>query len=661
MKTSGIPSSFSPFENYYQTSLPSVTELTIMTSTELRSLGARLAKAYTEAIEAIKPAKPEQIDELTDLINPNGTEKAEELARKKADEAQAQKLQYLINKLVSTPREFGIKLEYGRNTTIQSLAARLSDRKWWVRKITQLADEMREHQAQLSGALGGRRSPMSCCSDATIEVMRERKRRTDQALKSKFKVKKSPDGAKVFSLYEISTAAKKNRLNELFLDIKALETIAEQKSYGCAFITLTAQPRFHSNPKNGKKTYDGSSAREANLSIQKDWRSILDGLDNLGVKRKSGSYFGFRVVELHDDGCPHWHILFFFDKGLGIIESVEKSIERLYDRQGRGQYFRKSKKDIVRMIGNTHGNPAKPSSYIFKYIAFALDSDEEKCSDLAYRYKCAIRAMRARQYDFFGVKCAMGKQRALKGIARTDQAPQHIKKLADELHLPADASNRKERQLRARVKFLEEDAKKLKVSQEIVKNRYGETVKVDRWIKHEDDNDVVQFTGLCEDISVEEARRLKPKSDVGDVPITLKPGGDAPVTISVNYSRKSKDPKLKLQPPVTPKLKYKHDRELARLLGFSTEALYDSGIATSPRRPAQGASRGFKAWCIHAEQSVPERAGSAPLEPAQARSRSRRRKPRNAAIKNGLSKQALEWLETQNSLGGSSRPAPTRL
>lgn len=495
MSTHHVFGEDSPYETYYQTDLPSTIELARMCASDLTRLSAKLAYAYSVVMPEYGVAR--------------------------------------IREVVSTPREFGIELKSNCNSSLLSLTARLKDRKWWGRKVSQLADETREHQAQLAGMLGGKYPNMACCSDATLEIFRERKTRSDSALKSQFKAKFDTSGnATVFSLYEISESAKKSRINELFLNVKAMEAIAENSSYGCAFITLTAAPEFHSNPKRGKSSYDGSTARAANMSIQKDWRSILDGFDNLGVKRKSGSYFGFRVVELHEDGCPHWHILLFFDKSKGIIESAEMSIKRLYKK--RGSYFEGQKGNIVRIIEKSDDTTARPSSYIFNYIAYALEGGAGKDEGMAYRYKCAIRAMRARQYDFFGLKCAMGKQRALKSIARTEDAPKHIRKIAHELHLPKGANNRNERQLLARVEFLEGGAEDLEVGQDVVENRYGETVTVSRWIRHKLDNEAVQFTGLCEEITEEEAKRLRAEKTSREVDEVEA------VTIITNYSRKAK-------------------------------------------------------------------------------------------------------------------------
>jgi hypothetical protein len=157
---------------------------------------------------------------------------------------------------------YGINVCNAKKTSLDSLCKRLCDEKWWRRKIMKLADEKREHLAHLNKELGGRNPSQTCCTDRTIEMYRERQEVTNKFLESRHKVIYSPHGEPyVFNLYEVSIKARHNRLNELFLDIKALESIALKKEFMCAFITLTAAPEFHPNPKIGKSKYMGFSAK----------------------------------------------------------------------------------------------------------------------------------------------------------------------------------------------------------------------------------------------------------------------------------------------------------------------------------------------------------------------------------------------------------------
>lgn len=465
--------------------LPSVDELTKLSIDELIKLARRIARAYKFY-----------------LLSANIEEKT----------------------YVAQDLPFGINIKKTKITTIESMALRLSDEKWWRRKIFKLADEKREHRAHLNKELGGKNPSQTCCTNRTIEMFDERAKRTEKFLKESHRAIRSESDVFVFNLLDIAKSSKNNRLNELFLNIKALEKIAERKDFGCLFLTLTAAPEFHPNPKAGKNGYKGATAGEANKSIQKDWRSILDSLDNLGIKRDSGEYFGFRVVEVHDDGCPHWHVVIFANRNLGVFESIQNSIERLY--QTRGNYFKNNISDIIRVIEKTDEKSAAPSSYIFGYVLKALGNED---NETAKKYKCAIRAMGARQYAFFGIKCSTGKQRALQKIARKDEAPTHIKKQANELHLPKDAEDRNRRQLEARIEFFEHGSEELVLEKERKTNRYGEEFYITNAIRHVGDDTAVQIKGLSESISSEQAEMLR----------RSEKEGEKQVTIIVNYSRRA--------------------------------------------------------------------------------------------------------------------------
>lgn len=449
--------------------LPTLVELTELSNDDLIQLARKIARAYKFYL---LPASPEE------------------------------------KNLATQELPFSIQVKKSKNTTTDSIALKLSDEKWWRKKIIKLADEKREHLAHQNKVLGGRRPTQTCCTAKTLEMYEQRREATEGFLKSKNRVIRNKDHTFLFNLFEVSESAKKNRANELFLNIKALEKIAERKGFDCVFLTLTAAPEFHPNPKTGNDKYCGASAREANQSLQKDWRSILDALDNLGIQRNSGDYFGFRAVEVHDDGCPHWHIILFFNRDLGIIESIESSIGRLY--RGRGNYFERNMKDVIRTIKKTDENTATPSSYIFGYVLKGLASEND---ETAKKYKCAIRAMGARQYAFFGIKCATGKQRALKKIARNEQAPHHIRLQAAELHLPHDAEDRNKRQLEARIEFFEHGSSVLTLEKERKSNRYGEEYYSTKSIKHRNDDVSVDLTGLSESVSKEVADRLR-RSDM---------------------------------------------------------------------------------------------------------------------------------------------------
>ncbi|VVO30872.1 hypothetical protein PS710_05013 [Pseudomonas fluorescens] len=411
---------------------------------------------------------------------------------------------------VQISHAFGIKVRVSNQTTMAGLVGRLSDSRWWRRQINRLADERREHLAQVNRKLG-RRESEQCCSDATLSIMKARKRKTDKFLSNTYRVVTESvglDKPTVFSLLEVAQAQQANRINELYVDIKAMEKIAVGRGWGWMLITLTAPSEYHSNPAIGKNRYNPDlSPRDANKAIGRDWVAICNALKEQGFKPHE-SYFGFRVTEVHEDGCPHWHILVFHAEG--VLDVIGKSIKRLY-RNRPSSYFEKNKDNIMR-VGLPKGNQsaASAASYIYGYLAFALSGGDEATagSGAAYKYQCAIRAMNGRQHQLFGVNGARGKLRALAKVKRQRACPENILKLANRLHVDDGVEGRNEMQLDARVEFLLGAADKVQLVKESVLNAFGEVVRKTVAIRHQDDTRPVVISGLSEEIDADVAKKI---------------------------------------------------------------------------------------------------------------------------------------------------------
>lgn len=425
--------------------------------------------------------------------------------------------QYLVlatslekNNHVKLAHAFGVKVRATKQSTLDGLASRLSDPRWWRRQVNRLADERREHLAQIKRELG-RKAGQQCCSNATMKIMRARKLKTDMFLGDTYKVVSRTaelESPAVFSLLEVAKAQQANRINELYVDIKALEKIAAGRGWGWMFVTLTASAEYHSNPALGKNSYNPAlSPGDANKSIGRDWVAIRGALKEQGLKPHD-AYFGFRVTEVHEDGCPHWHILIFYAPGVEIV--VEKAIRRIYSKRP-SSYFEKNKEKIIRIgLPKENASAASAASYIYGYLTFALTggASANEYSGTAYKYQCAIRAMGARQYDLFGVSGARGKLRALARVSRLQGCPEHIFKLAKRLHVDEGVEGRHEIQLDARVDFFLGEAKKIEFIKEDGLNSLGETKKKIVGIKHKDDADSVIIANLCEDVDSELAKKI---------------------------------------------------------------------------------------------------------------------------------------------------------
>jgi len=465
---------------------------------------------------------------------------------------------------VRTPHEFLITVSPNRNSTITSLLKRLQDASWWRKKIYCLAFKRREHLAFINKELGYDK-PDKCCSAYTVELMHLKKLKNDAYLEQQTKLylPSIKSGVPViFNLKEASISSSKNKFHEVFLTIKSLERIAENSNFQWAFVTFTCPSQFHSNPKNKTRNeiaeYDNqitfkNGSDYLNTDMFKTFQKRLD------KKFKRGrDYFGFKVIEVHDDGCPHMHFLIFFDGAMK--SSIESVIEKLYNADRPEWYFRTFKDNLIKYglnrssVGSDlHGTEkcAAASSYIFNYLAFALQHEDTNKKDINYetanRYKCAIRAAGTRQYSFFGVKSSLTKRRALRKIKRLEISPQnlHAKRLADQLYVSKDDPLRLEKQLEASVAFITADSQNIDFVKEVAKNKFGEEVVKVVGIKHCDDSEHVQTSGMCVALSKNEFRMLNHENEgvqrLANIYILSKFKQVEMGAISVNYSSKSKE------------------------------------------------------------------------------------------------------------------------
>lgn len=88
------------------------------------------------------------------------------------------------------------------------------------------------------------------------------------------------------------------------LPAELLQQLAAEAGHRGVFLTLTAPSRFHSSLRAGGKNpaYSGATPRDAQDWLCDKWAKARARLHRIGV----GAY-GFRIVEPHHDGCPHWH------------------------------------------------------------------------------------------------------------------------------------------------------------------------------------------------------------------------------------------------------------------------------------------------------------------------------------------------------------------
>ncbi|MGR8981778.1 MAG: replication endonuclease [Gammaproteobacteria bacterium] len=178
--------------------------------------------------------------------------------------------------------------------------------RWWFRKIRNLRLRTLEEIARNIELVSRCRSTYA--SDYVIKLKRQQKEKNRLYLESTFV---SNENGESYSLQELADRSVSNpaiRRAELMVRIKGFEMVAGLLGHVGEFYTLTVPSRMHACLHNGESNprYDGPSPQKAQEYLTHLWSLIRSELH----RRKIQPY-GFRVVEPHHDGTPHWHLLLF--------------------------------------------------------------------------------------------------------------------------------------------------------------------------------------------------------------------------------------------------------------------------------------------------------------------------------------------------------------
>lgn len=274
---------------------------------------------------------------------------------------------FFINKFSGTGVEMPCIFEYG----IKGAVARCCNPAWWrrmarvlkVRAIDQLARHFRMVHAKAQ----------PYASNEAVKLRRGQARRNRMTLEGFEAVNQEGDAYTLAELSDLSVSNPTNRRHELMVRMRGFEQLAEQFGYVGLFITMSAPSRFHpmrqvknargqlvrveENPK-----YCGATPRDAQLWLNRVWSRIRAKFDRENIKP-----FGFRVVEPHADGCPHWHQLLFFPPG---AVKAARFIFRKYAVMEEMEKGARAYRVKIVAIDRSRGSAA---GYIAKYISKSID------------------------------------------------------------------------------------------------------------------------------------------------------------------------------------------------------------------------------------------------------------------------------------------------
>ena len=204
--------------------------------------------------------------------------------------------------------------------TVPSRMARVADARFWRRAIRLLLMREREHFFLRLRLVG--RGAERYVSDAQLSARLSQLRRQAEWMKATVLVPRyivPGDATEGLLTLDQVASSPRTRFAKLYTFVKAMDAISVDEKLSAGMLTLTLEPEWHPNPSHGHNSWNGSSPRAAHQSMATRWQAILRDLDRLGV-----GLSGLRVVEPHQDACPHWHLWLLYrpDAEQPILETV---------------------------------------------------------------------------------------------------------------------------------------------------------------------------------------------------------------------------------------------------------------------------------------------------------------------------------------------------
>jgi len=95
-------------------------------------------------------------------------------------------------------------------------------------------------------------------------------------------------------------------------------------SYVGVFYTMTCPSKYHAN----SDIWEGKAPKETQAYLTKTWSQARSKLNRLGIP-----YFGMRVAEPHQGGCPHWHMILFMPKS--CMNKANHVLRRYFSKENR--------------------------------------------------------------------------------------------------------------------------------------------------------------------------------------------------------------------------------------------------------------------------------------------------------------------------------------
>ncbi|MDV0602872.1 replication endonuclease [Raoultella ornithinolytica] len=276
---------------------------------------------------------------------------------------------------------------------------------WWYLRLKRARDLQREHLAIAVGQV--QKAASAYVSQSTLGEWIEQKKRNAEFFKKFDLINEQGDRVALADMVHGSVANPAIRRCELMVRMRGFEDIANDEGLAGEFYTITAPSRFHSVHSKGGfvSQWSGCSPQDTQRYLCGVWAKARAAISRAGIH-----IFGFRVVEPHHDGTPHWHMLLFMrPQDVDAVRDIICYHARIEDSEELQSHNALKARFHVEPI-----DPAKGSAtgYIAKYISKNIDGfalDDEKDSETGESLKDMAKAVcawasrwRIRQFQQIG-------------------------------------------------------------------------------------------------------------------------------------------------------------------------------------------------------------------------------------------------------------------
>ncbi|WP_228863788.1 replication endonuclease [Xenorhabdus sp. PB30.3] len=314
-----------------------------------------------------------------------------------------------LTQQVGTTAPYSQQFSKGRSLPIDDqlcagLLRMMSDQ-WWYARLKRMRDIRAEHMAIAVGQV--QKVASSYVSRKTLQEWTEQKRRNWEFLQE-FELE-NEEGERVSLTDKVlgSIANPAVRRCELMIRMRGFEDLANEMGCVGDFYTITAPSKYHSAHSGGGfvKNWNGASPRDTQKYLCSVWAKIRAAYSRAGI-----STFGFRVVEPHHDGTPHWHLLLFMQPE--HVEEMREIIREYATQEDAHELNSEDARNARFLVKPIDPEKGSATGYIAKYISknidgYALDNEVdsesgESLKDMSRSVSAWASRWRIRQFQQIG-------------------------------------------------------------------------------------------------------------------------------------------------------------------------------------------------------------------------------------------------------------------